>query len=140
METRKRFLPFGLHLTQRAARFSLSTTRVGCHSDPSRFQTYLHKNMVKMLISADHVWVKKKLLTPKLELKLYMLELSLRESKFLDNTGTHEFRSWDEVTILFVLLLQSIPEINWSCCDKSNKMIRIYWEESLKKEILVVPI
>jgi len=36
-------IPFGLHWTQRAARFSLRITRVGTHSDSSRFQTYLQR-------------------------------------------------------------------------------------------------
>jgi len=39
-------------------------------------------------------------------------------SNVLNHTGTHEFRSWDAVTILFDLALQSIPEITWSCWEK----------------------
>lgn len=35
------YVPLGLHRTQSAARLSLRITRVGTHSGPSRFQTYL---------------------------------------------------------------------------------------------------
>lgn len=40
-------IPFGLHWTQSAARFSLRITRVGTHSDPSRFHTYLETEFNK---------------------------------------------------------------------------------------------
>lgn len=36
-------VPFGLHCTQSAARFSLRITRVGTHSVSSCVQTYLNK-------------------------------------------------------------------------------------------------
>jgi hypothetical protein len=40
-------IPFGLHWTQSAARLSLRITRVGTHSNPSRFHTYLETKFHK---------------------------------------------------------------------------------------------
>jgi len=54
------------------------------------------------------------------------------KSNVLNHTGTHEFRSWDAVTILFDLALQSIPEITWSCWGKKNHKMKLFVKSPTK--------
>lgn len=49
-ELRRTWIPFGLHCTQSAARFSLRITRVGTHPVVSWFQTYLQRIWFSKLI------------------------------------------------------------------------------------------